>query len=356
MIDSAGQLNKFSTGTYKAVYTVRGRTMIISPWYPALATSLLVSGVLSTTAITANAESNRNEVRAELSQGWDEIVYGVELNEGEYARFGASTAAAVACECAQPIINYFEDYVNRTIAKVQRDLPEISARTVDRMVAQALDNPGRVFSVDGLEASGGLATYNNWETAIYHEPRTEECRQDLPFGGWTSIPCSTLVEVEREIPLPNKFQPYIRFRLTYNDSGNRNSVSNAESPAGRHVDWTKNLGDRISSHQELPEGSYLQSGDGRWRMVVQGDGNLVIYGPGNSPIWASNSAGQGTAPFKLTVQSDGNLVMHGGTGPTWATGTDGSGVGPYNLVMQNDANLVLYDSEGPIWASGTCCR
>lgn len=63
-----------------------------------------------------------------------------------------------------------------------------------------------------------------------------------------------------------------------------------EPAAGRNVDWTQNFGDRIGSHREMPEGSFLQSGDGRSKMVIQGDGNLVIYGPGNRPIWASNTA------------------------------------------------------------------
>ena len=129
------------------------------------------------------------------------------------------------------------------------------------------------------------------------------------------------------------------------------------SSDGRHVAWSNNLGDRITSHREMPEGSFLQSGDGRWKMVVQGDGNLVVYqSEGNIPIWASNTGGQGAYPFKLAVQSDGNVVIYGTDRPTWATNTNGVGTGPYTLVMQDDANLVLYDQNGPIWATDTCCR
>lgn len=124
---------------------------------------------------------------------------------------------------------------------------------------------------------------------------------------------------------------------------------------GRHVDWTNNLGDRIQSHREMPEGSFLQSGDGRFKMVVQGDGNLVIY-QSNQPIWASNTGGIGTPGFKLAIQSDGNVVMYGKNAPIWASNTNGVGTGSYTLVMQNDGNLVLYDQNSPIWASGTCCR
>ena len=71
--------------------------------------------------------------------------------------------------------------------------------------------------------------------------------------------------------------------------------------AKRHVDWSTNLGDRIQSHREMPEGSFLQSGDGRFKMVVQGDGNLVVY-QNNRPIWASNTSGKGSPSFKLAMQ------------------------------------------------------
>lgn len=125
---------------------------------------------------------------------------------------------------------------------------------------------------------------------------------------------------------------------------------------GRHVPPTQNLGDRITSHREMPEGSYLQSGDGRFKMVMQGDGNLVIYQSGVGAIYASNTDGTGSPTFKLAMQSDGNLVIYGSGGATWASNTNGVGQGPYTLVMQNDGNLVIYDRNGAIWASNTCCR
>ena len=133
------------------------------------------------------------------------------------------------------------------------------------------------------------------------------------------------------------------------------SIEREIATSKRHVDWSNNLGDRIQSHKEMPEGSFLQSGDGRFKMVVQGDGNLVIY-QSNQPIWASNTSGIGTPGFKLAIQSDGNVVMYGKNASIWASNTAGVGTGSYTLVMQNDGNLVLYDRNSPIWASGTCCR
>lgn len=134
-------------------------------------------------------------------------------------------------------------------------------------------------------------------------------------------------------------------------------ASNPSSEArGRDVGLRDNLGDRVVSHREMREGSYLRSGDGRWMMVIQGDGNLVIYGP-RGAIWASNTDGRGVPQFMLAMQSDGNLVIYGKNGATWASNTNGRGRSPFTLVMQNDANLVIYDSTGkPTWASNTCCR
>ena len=58
-------------------------------------------------------------------------------------------------------------------------------------------------------------------------------------------------------------------------------------------------------------------------MVMQDDGNLVIYDTTNRPVWASNTYGQGPRPHRLVIQHDRNLVIYGNDGkPTWSTRTD----------------------------------
>lgn len=125
--------------------------------------------------------------------------------------------------------------------------------------------------------------------------------------------------------------------------------------SGRPTPNGRNMGDRIASHREMYEGDYLLSGDGRFKLVMQGDGNMVIYKQGR-PIWASNTMGVDCAPYKLAMQSDGNYVIYGKNRPIWASNTNGKGIGPYILVMQNDGNLVVYDQNSPIWATNTCCH
>lgn len=87
---------------------------------------------------------------------------------------------------------------------------------------------------------------------------------------------------------------------------------------------------------------------------MQDDGNLVVYSNG-SPVWASNTNGKGTGPYKLVMQADGNLVVYDSkNSPQWASNTNGKGSGPYQARMQNDCNFVVYDSTNtPYWASNT---
>jgi hypothetical protein len=111
----------------------------------------------------------------------------------------------------------------------------------------------------------------------------------------------------------------------------------------------------LESHREMPEENYLLSSNQRYKLLMKGDGNLVIYEDRFSVVWATNTDGQGRPPFKLAMQSDGNLVIYDGTGrPTWATDTCDKGRGPFRLIMQDDRNLVIYDAQNrPTWASNT---
>ena len=94
--------------------------------------------------------------------------------------------------------------------------------------------------------------------------------------------------------------------------------------------------------------------DGKYNLVMQSDGNLVIY-EGSVVHWATGTTGNGTAPYRLVMQGDGNLVIYDkNDSVVWSTGTNGSGTAPYRLVMQSDRNLVIYDkNDSFIWATGT---
>lgn len=72
---------------------------------------------------------------------------------------------------------------------------------------------------------------------------------------------------------------------------------------------------------EILPGSRWKPLDG-FRMVFQGDGNLVIYDSHQQAVWASGTHGKNVA--RMIMQDDGNLVMYDGDGAAvWATGTSG---------------------------------
>ena len=47
----------------------------------------------------------------------------------------------------------------------------------------------------------------------------------------------------------------------------------------------------LSAGHVLSIGQQLVSADGRYRAVIQSDGNFVVYGPRHAVRWASNSSG-----------------------------------------------------------------
>lgn len=108
----------------------------------------------------------------------------------------------------------------------------------------------------------------------------------------------------------------------------------------------------LSSGQSLTANQSMVSADGRYRLVVQGDGNLVLYSP-NRPIWWTGTNGK--PANRLSVQGDGNLVLYGNTTYYWATWTQNAG--NVRLVVQNDGNLVLYNAQDrAVWNTRTAGR
>jgi len=99
--------------------------------------------------------------------------------------------------------------------------------------------------------------------------------------------------------------------------------------------------DHLSTNGVLYPNRYIMSGDGRFLLILQGDGNLVEYGLGYQVIWSSGTSG--TTPGYAMLQNDGNFVVYNATGTAvWQTSTGGSGATSLNL--QADGNLVLYNS------------
>jgi hypothetical protein len=106
----------------------------------------------------------------------------------------------------------------------------------------------------------------------------------------------------------------------------------------------------LNPGSRLASGDLLQSANGRFALVIQKDGNLVLYRTGDRPIWSTGTHGHPGAI--LVNQPDGNIVVNApGVGTLWSTRTAGR-TGAI-LVMQDDGNAVVYAGGGAVWSSGT---
>jgi hypothetical protein len=106
--------------------------------------------------------------------------------------------------------------------------------------------------------------------------------------------------------------------------------------------------DHLNENESLTKGQSLRSNNGQYQLILQDDGNFVLYGRGRA-LWASNTNGR--AVKNVIMQSDGNLVIYGYPNAIWAANTDGNPGS--RLVVQDDGNVVIYIARKAIWATGT---
>jgi hypothetical protein len=111
--------------------------------------------------------------------------------------------------------------------------------------------------------------------------------------------------------------------------------------------------DHLPAPQSIFIGGRLTSADGGYYLILQTDGNLVIYRTSDgNPIWAANTAGRPS--YRAYLQGDGNFVIYN-SGATvagnalWASGSFGDAS---TITMQNDGNLVIRTGSGvETWSS-----
>ncbi|MFQ6554114.1 hypothetical protein AAD018_017360, partial [Aestuariibius insulae] len=116
-------------------------------------------------------------------------------------------------------------------------------------------------------------------------------------------------------------------------------------------------------NSELTTNQYLASDNGRYRALLQSDGNFVVYDTSLSDgwdpeaaIWASDTV-TGQPGGTVRMQPDGNLVVQNGEGaPVWDSATYSQTATvdrSFRLLMQDDGNLVVYDdaTSQALWSS-----
>jgi hypothetical protein len=106
----------------------------------------------------------------------------------------------------------------------------------------------------------------------------------------------------------------------------------------------------LTANASLTANQSLASCNGDYTLIMQGDGNLVLY-QGGTALWASGTVGSGAD--EAIMQGDGNLVLYTSSGtPVWASNTAGNAEG--YLDVQNDGDVVIYSASGSsLWSTGT---
>ncbi|MFC4498076.1 MULTISPECIES: protein kinase domain-containing protein [Streptomyces] len=98
---------------------------------------------------------------------------------------------------------------------------------------------------------------------------------------------------------------------------------------------------------ELATGESVVAGDRS--LIMQEDGNLVVYDQDHKARWAAMTGGEGNS---ARFQADGNLVVYNSGGqPLWASQTNGHPGAV--LVFQADGNVVIKSGDTALWATGT---
>ncbi|WP_435826076.1 LamG-like jellyroll fold domain-containing protein [Micromonospora taraxaci] len=100
----------------------------------------------------------------------------------------------------------------------------------------------------------------------------------------------------------------------------------------------------LAEGETLTAGQYLRSDVGNYQLLMQDDGNLVLYQDGVA-LWDTGTfINQGAY---ATLQPDGNLVVYRSDGAAlWATNTWGTAAS--QLVLTDNGDLVLLDPGGTI--------
>ena len=100
-------------------------------------------------------------------------------------------------------------------------------------------------------------------------------------------------------------------------------------------------------------GAWINSPSSRFRLIMQLDGNLVLYRLSDyKAIWYSNTANSGA--HRAIMQYDGNFVVYAANNVAkWSSQTYGRSAN--YLMVQDDGNLVIYSvgANTVQWASNT---
>lgn len=130
-----------------------------------------------------------------------------------------------------------------------------------------------------------------------------------------------------------------------NDGGDDGGGSDGGDSGGGDTPTATNS---LSVGRQMDIGDYLASANGSFRFYLQTDSNLVLRDwSTRDSLWSSGTHGQSGS--HLILQNDGNLVLYATSGAAlWASDTVNSGAD--RLVLNNDGSLALYAGSAAVWS------
>lgn len=104
------------------------------------------------------------------------------------------------------------------------------------------------------------------------------------------------------------------------------------------LSFSANAAERLLAGQSLSNGQYINSPNGKYTLIMQTDGSLVMYRATDGSVRYSMEK-HGTYAI---MQTDGNFVEYAGTTPLWDTGTWNCCAG-YDVYLEisDDGNLAV---------------
>ena len=100
----------------------------------------------------------------------------------------------------------------------------------------------------------------------------------------------------------------------------------------------------------LKNGDTIISQNNQYSLSMQSDNNLVLY-KGTQSIWSTGTSGKGTqGTGYFNFQPDGNLVVYASTGIIWSSGTSGSNATSL-LLQQNGNLVLYSNIGAVVWST-----
>jgi len=256
--------------------------------------------------------------------------------------------------------SFFTDWFGSTQTPSQTPVLDLNSLATDTLKAGSQMKPGDFLtSSNGLfilvmQYSGQLMLYSGGKT-VWQSGDITWSQQSAYFVFQTD---GNLVIYNNGTALWNsQTAGQIATKLTLQGNGDlvlsdSNGNTIWHSNTGQTVTSYNYVGAYLSAGQRLKANDFLRSADWRYFLVMQSDGNLVLYTAGRTqPIWATATSG-GNNNY-LAMQTDGNLVVYSAASkPLWASTTNTGR--QTTLRLQNDGNLVLYGTTTrALWATST---